>query len=273
MTTPAPEEPSEAAPPATEHGGDVPVSSTGVALVGVFLPWAVAYVYIEVLDAPAGPTLMVALLAVGVIVVLATRLAVRGRWSLRVGADGLELVRPASENRFVSWEEVDDVIERGFSARLALRTGDELLLSRWMRGQASRGQDLLARARESLARHRRAPPPPEQAERVRPAARAAEAWREQIERLGEEDAYRDPTLSRDVLFQIVESPRSDEEARVGAAAALALRATEDERGRLASAAAPLASSRARLALEALAEERLPVAEVLARTLRLGKTEA
>ncbi len=66
--------------------------------------------------------------------------------------------------------------------------------------------------------------------------------------------YRQPAVSREQLWELVEGEATDQQARVAAAEALASAAAHDDRARLRIAAAHVADPKIRVALEDLADE-------------------
>jgi hypothetical protein len=158
-----------------------------------------------------------------------------------VGIDGI-LVHGTSRRRFFPYREIGGARVRGSDLEI-LRGGKVILRLQLHGADAARADAVLARIQANVARV---------AER---RGRAEEglvetASADEIARAvaGAVD-FRRPTLSRDALWDIVEGPSVDVEARAAAAKALAKTAQGEERARLRVAAARCADPRVRVALE------------------------
>jgi hypothetical protein len=205
-------------------------------------------------------------LVLAYVAVIAAAIAAFSRASrVAVGIDGVH-VRGTSRQRFFAYRDLDGARVRG--SDLELLRGERVLLRLQLHGaDAARADAVLSRIQASIARV---------AER---RGRAEEglvesATAEQIARAvaGAVD-FRQPTVSREALWEIVEGPTVDAAAREAAAKALVKTAVGEDRARLRVAAARCADPRVRVALERIdaGDEPEEVAEAaVARRAVLGR---
>jgi hypothetical protein len=185
-------------------------------------------------------------LVLAYIVAVAGAVAAFSRASrVAVGIDGV-LVRGTSRQRFFAYRDVDRAELRG--SDLCLLRGDKVVLRLQLHGaDASRAEAVLARIQGHIARV---------AERRGKAEEGLveSATAEQIARAvsGAVD-FRQPTVSREALWEIVEGPTVDGAAREAAAKALVKTAVAEDRARLRVAASRCADPRVRVALERIDE--------------------
>jgi hypothetical protein len=163
-----------------------------------------------------------------------------------VGIDGVH-VRGTSRRRFFAYRELGEARLLGSDLEL-LRRGKVVLRLQLHGADAARAEAVLGRIQGNIARA---------AERRGGAEeRLVEtATADQIARAvaGAVD-FRQPTLSREALWDIVEGPTVDAQARSAAAKALVKTAEGGERARLRVAATKCADPQVRVALESIDEE-------------------
>lgn len=155
-----------------------------------------------------------------------------------VGVDGVR-VRDA----FYAYRELDDVQAEGGDLVL-VREGRHILRLQLHSEDADRRDELLARIRGALGRSKD--------ESARAATILVNA--RPAADLARRATYREPTVSREQLWELVEGSTADASTRVAAAEALALALPSSERARLRVAAEQCAEPRARIALEALIDD-------------------
>jgi hypothetical protein len=166
---------------------------------------------------------------------------------IAVGLDGI-YVGGTSRARFFAFRDLDESRERGGDLEL-LRHGRVLLRLQFHGEDAARRHVIAARIHEGIARA---------AESRRSAAAnyvtASSAVAAARSARGGVD-YRTPSVSRDVLWTLVEGAGVQPEARSAAAQVLATGIDPSERERLRVVAEQCADPKMRVALEELAEER------------------
>ena len=161
---------------------------------------------------------------------------------IAIGVDGV-LVKGTSPTRFFAYRDVDDARARG--ANLELLRGGHVVLRLQLHGKdAARRGAVLARLRDAItaARERRGVGAEilfEGASRADGAGRAS---------VGAGD-YRQPSPSREQLWEVVEGAAASALARAAAASALATSLDAGDRARMRVIAAQCAEPRLRVALE------------------------
>ncbi len=168
-----------------------------------------------------------------------------------VGIDGV-LILGAGRTRFLPYAELDEVWkDRG--DLLLLGRGRVVVRLQLQDSDASRADDLARRLQEAM--DRAAGMRGTGAGLLLDAARAGEgATRRLASSSRGGNDYRQPAMAREQLWELVEGPASDLEARTVAARALAIDLSDEERTRLRVAAEHCADPRMRIALEELASE-------------------
>jgi hypothetical protein len=163
-----------------------------------------------------------------------------------VGIDGVH-VRGTSRRRFFAYRELGEARLRGSDLEL-LRGGKVVLRLQLHGADAARAEAVLGRIQGNIARVAE--------RRGRAEERLVEtATANQIARaVAGAVNFRQPTLSREALWDIVEGPTVDAEARKAAAKALVTTAEGGERARLRVAATRCADPQLRVALERLDDE-------------------
>lgn len=164
---------------------------------------------------------------------------------IRVGLDGVHVSGSARE-RFIPFREIDRARVAGHTIELV--RGDRVVLRLQLHGEdAVRRTPLAARINAAIETAR--------AEQNEPAvAFVSSASTEEIRRAADgASSYRQAPPTREKLFEALESPAVDAEARKAAAAALAHAGSEPERARLRVAAERCAEPSVRARLEELLE--------------------
>jgi len=250
--------------PADEYPGDVSPRAL-LASGAVAVCAAAGTIWLVRQASLVGSTLLwVTLFAAAAAIALALTPAILSAPTIRVGHDGVSLIRPRGV-RWIAWARVESVIR---PARLKLVEGRPVHLS-------SPGKDayrkrfhaLVDHLERALAAYREAPTVDADASRVEPGHDGPVHWLAKLEAVERGADYRSAGLSRDQLMALVESPHTAPLARVGAAAAVARDATGAERDRLVMAGSACASVVAFSALHALADEDPDVIAILALALR------
>jgi hypothetical protein len=168
---------------------------------------------------------------------------------IAVGIDGV-YVGEAASRRFFAYREMDEV--RAAGADLELLRGGRVVLRLQLHGDdAGRRDEVLARVAEAIARARSGETRGAEAV-VQTMAARNKAAAAAIEPPG----YREPTLTREHLWELVEGAATDAPTRTAAAEALATASALDaeERSRLRVAASRVADPRVRVALGSLARD-------------------
>lgn len=236
---------------AAEHVADdeivfsaVAVTRETIATVGLFVLMPFIAVGSMVLLFPRGGDGAFVSVMMAYIAVAAGGTALFQRASrIAVGLDGV-LVHGTSRTRFFAYRDLDSARLRG--PNLELCKGTRVVLRLQLHGEdAARRDAILARITDKIAHA---------AARRGGAAEGfvGAASAEQITRAvaGAVD-FRQPMLSRDALWAIVEGPTVDVEGRSAAATALVKTIDAGERARLRVAASLCAEPRMRIALEKL----------------------
>ena len=165
---------------------------------------------------------------------------------IAVGLDGV-YVGEASHVRFFAYRELDEARPAG--ADLELVRGGRAVLRLQMHGDdAGRRDEVLSRIREAIAASRQ-----DTARGADLMVRAMSASKVAAAAAGA-GSYRQPSLSREQLWEVVEGPTTDTETRAAAAEALAKQLDAPERTRLRVVASQCAEPRLRVAIAALAGE-------------------
>ncbi len=237
----------DVAPPKGE--GDIVFSAVAVtarARAAVVALAVAPVVLVAWLLTNADSPLLVPTLAAYVAAAMAVPLVMRRASRIAVGIDGV-WVRDASQTRFFAYRELGEARAKG--ADVELVSGGEGVLRLQTHGEdAGRRDEVLARIRAGIARSRegrtrRA----EMLVSVTPGPRVASAA------MGAE-RYREPSISREQLWELVEGPGADAQTRTAAAEALAASLDDTDRVRMRVAASQCAEPRLRVALGLLAAE-------------------
>jgi hypothetical protein len=168
-----------------------------------------------------------------------------------IGTDGLLFLRPF-HRRFVAFSEIQsvDLDER---SKLVVRTRSGTTFKRTM--PAAAAQAALEAIESSLASVGSPPEALRQRLGRSTTDEDATAWLARVRALATSASYRADGLAADVLWRVVDDARASASERAGAAAALDVNATPDERQRLRDIAARMASPRVRVAIEHVAARR------------------
>ncbi len=221
---------------------------------------------------PAAPPLFaVALVALAVLfagVTLPTRVI--------VGGDGV-LLRWLGTVRFVPWSRVTDVEPFDGGVMLALGPDREEWLTLRMPDEHQRYQPerdaMIERMVSALRAHgTTAAAAPVTRLLARAGGRTRDWVREMRSLVRPAQGFRAASVPAERLWQIVEDPRADREARTGAAIALASTLPEEGRARLRGVADGCAEPRLRLALTTTAAEARAPDEILAEALDALESE-
>jgi hypothetical protein len=196
-----------------------------------------------------------------------------------IGADGV-LVASLLRRRFYPFANVARATPTAWGVALVTKQGDEIELR--TRARAAKGEQMhdattmaiVARIEAGIARMTaRADAGPDPATLVGRGSRSYEEWVASLRSLRSEAGYRAAAVAEETLWRIAEDPKADAEARVGAA--LALRDSLDEPGRvrLRGVVDASASPRLRVALEAIAKAGVDEQELQEAVERGDETEA
>ena len=164
--------------------------------------------------------------------------------TIAVGRDGI-FVRGTSKERFFSYRDFDEVRLTGVHFDFH-RRGRRVLRLQLHGADDVRADALAERIRAALAASQRT----DGAQLLAQSA-AAGALDRAVQ--GASD-YRQPSISREQLWQLVEGDATQAQARMAAATALARSGDGGERARLRIAASHVADPQVRIALEALGDE-------------------
>ncbi len=164
--------------------------------------------------------------------------------TIAVGRDGI-FIRGTSKERFYSYQDFDEVRLAGMHFDFH-RAGKRVLRLQLHGTDDARAEALAERIRAALAVSRRT-------DGAHLLARSAVRGSLGRAAQGATD-YRQPSVSREQLWDLVEGEATDQQARVAAAEALATSSGSDDRARLRIAAAHVADPRVRVVLEELAED-------------------
>jgi len=196
-------------------------------------------------------------LAAYVAAAMSAPFALRRVSRIAVGLDGV-WVRDASRAIFFAYRDLEGARARGADLELVAKGGRRTVLRLQMHGDdAGRRDEVLARVQDAIARSR--------AGDTRGAEMLVQAMptRHVVASAGGDARYRLPSISREQLWDLVESPATDASTRTAAAEALAIHIDGADRTRLRVAAEQCAEPRVRVALAALAEEDAAVAAAAA----------
>jgi len=166
---------------------------------------------------------------------------------IAVGLDGV-WVRDASHAHFFAYRDLEGARARGADLELVGKDGRAALRLQMHGDDAGRRDEVLARLQDAITRSR--------ASDTRGAEMLVQAMpaREIVASAGGDARYRLPSISRQQLWDLVESAATDGATRTAAAEALAIQIDDADRARLRVAAQQCAEPRVRIALAALASE-------------------
>lgn len=164
--------------------------------------------------------------------------------TIAVGRDGI-FVRGTSKERFYSYQDFDEVRLAGMHFDFH-RAGKRVLRLQLHGTDDARAEALAERIRAALALSHRT-------DGAHLLARSAVAGSLGRAARGATD-YRQPSVSREQLWELVEGEATDRQARLAAAEALAGASGADDRARLRIAAAQVADPKVRVMLEDLADD-------------------
>ena len=164
--------------------------------------------------------------------------------TIAVGRDGI-FVRGTSKERFFAYQDFDEVRLAG--VHFDFHRGGKRVLRLQLHGaDDARAEALAERIRAALAASRRT----DGAHLLAQSAKAGVLGRAVQ---GASD-YRQPSISREQLWELVEGDATDAQARLAAATALASSGDSGERARLRVAAHQVADPKVRVALEELGDD-------------------
>ena len=207
----------------------------------------VAMTPIEMLaDSPAVLAAVAAYIAAAASAAYAFRRASR----VAVGIDGV-YVGEAASTRFFAYREMDEVRAAG-TGDVELRRGGRVVLRLQLHGEdAGRRDEVLARVAAAVARARSG-----ETRGAEAVVQSMTARRKLVAAAIEPPGYREATLTREHLWELVEGAATDAPTRTAAAEALVTASSLDgeERSRLRVAASRVADPRVRVALGSLARD-------------------
>ena len=176
------------------------------------------------------------------------------RTTVVVGTDGVRVTHPW-RTRFVPYHLVDDVVERAGVVQLVRKDGRHFYIS------SKNTERLMRDIREALDRYHNpeARAVDHHLDDLSRGERSTAQWREDLERLLEQQDYRGPKLRADDLVELLADGQADPEQRV--AAALALPKDDATRKRIRIAADQSADEDTRAAIAAAAENEVAAAEL------------
>lgn len=217
----------------------------GLALASVAVALWVVAVPLVTLQGAAFDWFITAYVAVAAGAALAFRRASR----VAVGIDGV-YVGEAASTRFFAYRDIDEVRAAGADLEL-LREGRVVLRLQLHGDDAGRRDEVLARIAEAIGRARSG-----ETRGAEALVQSMAARRKAIAAAVEPPSYREPTITREHLWELVEGAATDAPTRTAAAEALALTLPldGDERSRLRVAASRVADPRVRVALGSLARD-------------------
>jgi hypothetical protein len=237
-----------------------------------FLQAAVLLILTVVLGLLAGPA-AAPIFAVGLVALIVLFAGCIVPTRVVVGGDGV-LLRWLGTVRFIAWSRVTDV-ER-FDGGVTLTLGREGWLTLRMPEDHERYQPerdaMVERMRSAFRAHGPARTVPLARELERAGARTRDWVRSMRTLLRPAPGFRTAAIPPDRLWQVVEDPRADRDARTGAAIALASQAEGEERERIRVAAAGCAEPRLRIALRTAVTEAHAPDDVLAEALDALESE-
>jgi len=198
------------------------------------------------LFSPEGPAFLGALAAY-LAAAMSTPFLLRRVSRIAVGLDGV-WVRDASHAHFFAYRDLEGARARGADLELVGKGGRGVLRLQMHGDDAGRRDEVLARLQDAIVRSR--------AGDTRGAEMLVRAMpaREIVASAGGDARYRLPSISRQQLWDLVESAATDGATRTAAAEALAIQIDDADRARLRVAAQQCAEPRVRIALAALADE-------------------
>ncbi len=172
--------------------------------------------------------------------------------TIAVGRDGI-FIRGTSKERFFAYQDFDEVRLAGMHFDFH-RAGKRVLRLQLHGTDDARADALAERIRAALAQSNRT-------DGAHLLARSAVGGSLGRAAQGATD-YRQPSVSREQLWELVEGEATDQRARVAAAEALAGSGTTDDRARLRIAATRVADPKVRIALEDLASDEPDAAPIV-----------
>jgi hypothetical protein len=166
---------------------------------------------------------------------------------IAVGIDGV-WVRDTSQALFYAYRDLEGARARGADLELVAKGGRAALRLQMHGDDAGRRDEVLALVQDAIARSRTSD--------TRGAEMLVKAMpaRQIVASAAGDVRYRMPSISRQQLWDLVESSATDGSTRTAAAEALAIQIDETDRARLRVAAEQCAEPRVRVALAALAGE-------------------
>lgn len=176
--------------------------------------------------------------------------AFRKASTIAVGIDGV-YVGEAASTRFFAYREMDEVRAVG-AGDLELLRGGRVVLRLQLHGEdAGRRDEVLARIADAVGRARSG-----ETRGAEAVVQSMTARRKMVAAAIEPPGYREATLTREHLWELVEGAATDAPTRTAAAEALVTAASMDgeERSRLRVAAARVADPRVRVAIGSLARD-------------------
>ena len=178
--------------------------------------------------------------------------AVFGPERVVVGADGIVIER-ALRNRFVPHDRLASVAVKHNAVELTLTDGSRAR-ARARHLTDEQQAELRVRIESALAAFRRGGVAAESLARLDRGGRALGDWRAALQTILEQQgSYRETPLTRDQLFEVLESAAAPVERRLGAAISLAAASEEGVARRIRIAAEASANPRVRIALAKVAE--------------------
>lgn len=207
----------------------------------------VATARIEMLvDSPAFLAAVAAYIAAAAGAAYAFRRASR----VAIGIDGV-YVGEAASTRFFAYREMDEVRAVGADDLQLLRGGHVVLRLQLHGEDAGRRDEVLARVADAVARARSG-----ETRGAEAVVQSMTARRRLVAAAIEPPGYREATLTREHLWELVEGTATDAPTRTAAAEALATASSLDrgERSRLRVAASRVADPRVRVAIGSLARD-------------------
>lgn len=189
-----------------------------------------------------------------------------------VGADGIALRRRLGRARFVSIASIDSVFLAGNELTLGLLDGTKVhLWATALGGVIPDGFSALERRLSAAVQGRRSSGTSVSSLLAR-GGRSVQSWVQDLSRLGAptEQQYRQPALSPEALWRVVEDPSATGEIRVAASVALRAAIGEEAEARLSVIAATCADAPIRVGFETVVSGVAPA--VLAALEELGNGE-
>lgn len=172
---------------------------------------------------------------------------------IEVGSDGL-LVRRPGRHKFIPYAQLQDASLDENDVVLTTRAGESIRLTSGTSRAQLESRDALVRrieeAREAFARGHAVE---SVAALVAPGGRPVERWLHELRHLTDVRDYREASLDRDRLWDLLDDPSAPAATRAGAAVALAASDDPEARARLRVAADACAEPQLRITLTCVAE--------------------